>query len=172
MFTAILFLLVGPVVASATVVDRIAAQVDDQLVLSSDVHLEQRLSTLDPSPSPFWNGDHKTAMERLIDAAMIRLAAGDIDIYQPSDADVTARRLEVRERVGDSDWDLFLVRMGQTEASLNTVLRRRLIVERYLGRNNQTDIADVAAWLATCDGMVQQLQARSRVRRIALQGQP
>jgi hypothetical protein len=172
MITAILFLLSGPMVASATVVDRIAAQVDDQLVLSSDVRLEERLSTLDPSPSPFWSADHKTAMERLIDAAMIRLAAGDIDIYQPSDTDVNARRLAVRERVGDTDWTLFLVQMGQTEPSLNTVLRRRMIVERYLGRNNQTDKADPQAWLATCNDMVEQLQARSRVRRIELQSQP
>jgi len=171
-FLLSLCLCLSPPAAQATVVDRIAAQVDDQIILESDIRLEDALTTLDPSSSPFWQAAHKSAAERLVDAAVIRLAAGDIDIYQPTDEEVVARRNEVRARVGAPSWASFLTTSAQTEQSLLTVIRRRLIVERYLGRNNQADIADTAAWLATCEQIVDGLRQRSRVRLIEIKGRP
>jgi len=175
MLTAIWLLLCvcSPTPSLAGVVDRIAAQIDDQLILESEIRLEEQLTTLGPSISPFWSAEHKNSTGRLVDAAVIRLAAGDIDIYQPTDQEVVARRTQVQRRVGDaSAWASFLLRAGQTEQTLDTTLRRRMIVERYLGRNNQTDVADRVAWLKTSDEIVRQLQQRSRVRMIELQARP
>ncbi len=159
--------------SQAAVVDRIVAQVDDQLVLASEVGLEKRLAEIDKSDSPFWDPSHKTATERLVDAAIIRLAAGDIDIYQPADQAVLERRELVRQRIGDrAAWDDFLLRSGLDDQTFDNVIRRRIVVERYLGRNNQVDVANPALWLQGCEALVAQLRERSRVRLIETHGQP
>jgi len=167
----LLLLLLLPSLARSAVVDRIVAQVDDQLVLESDVGLEERLAAFDTSESLFWNPRHKDAMQRLVDAALIRLAAGDIDLYQPSDQAVKERRDAVQAKLGGADaWRDFLKRSGQDEQSFERVLRRRMVVERYLGRNNQVEETNPDKWLGACDSLVDQLRERSRVRLIELRG--
>ena len=166
-------ILFWPTPSTATVVDRIVAQVDDQLVLQSEAGLEEVLAGIDSLDTPFWDAGHKTPIERLVDAAIVRLAAGDIEIYQPEATALKARREAVRSRfASEDDWVAFLNRNGHTPQTFDTVLRRRMVVELYLGRNNQADRADSSLWLQACDALVDQLRERSRVRMIEPRGAP
>ena len=86
-----LLLLLASSTAWADRVDRVVAVVDSQLVLESEVRLEHELSRLDTGASPFWRA-RRAAVERLIDAAAVRVAAGQVVLYQPPDEEVRTRR--------------------------------------------------------------------------------
>jgi len=153
--------------AHADVVDRVVAQVQQQLVLASDVTLEAALSQRDPLQLPFWSDAHAPALGRLIDAAVVRVASGDVGLYQPSDAEVDARLEAIRGSFVDrTSWTEFQRIHGVDEAALRRVLRRRLVVERFLGRNLQSDPSDQRTWLSDCQRLLAQLRGRVRVREI------
>ena len=152
-------------VASALVVDRIEVVVEDQLVMTSEVQLEEVLATLDTEQSPFWAPNHKDALERLVDAAVIRQVVGDLKLYVPADDQVRQRVEDIRRQFANrSAWSGFLQRWGLDEVMLRTTIRRRMVVERYLARNVQSDPAQRVVWLADCDTLLQQLRSRLRIR--------
>ena len=162
-----LFALLLWTLARAAVYDRVVAQVDQQLVLASDVALDSALQPYDRSGLPFWSAAHDP-LDRQIAGAAIRVAAGDISVYQPSNDEVVARLEALHAAFPTSSaWDNFLRLHGLDEASLRAVVRRRLIVERYLRRNVLADPEDGPAWLAAADRVIDALLPRIRVRRIA-----
>jgi hypothetical protein len=156
-------------VALASVVDRVVAVVGTEVVLQSDLALDDDLEGLDPSPLPFWR--RGTASSRQIDAAVLRTAAGDISLYQPTDAAVDERLQGLRLAVvgpgqdGERAWMALLARWGLDERGMSSVLKRRLVVEAYLSRNLRTPAGD-PTWAAECDALVAQLRARVRVRAV------
>jgi hypothetical protein len=159
--------------AQSEVFDRVVAEVQQQLVLASEVQLESDLVSRDRSALPFFTDAHADPLTRLIDAAVLRAAAGDVGLYQPTDEEVQARLEEVRSTFVDrTSWEAFLTLHGLDERALGRVLRRRLVAERYLRRNLSADPADAATWLSECDGLLSQLRGRVRVRRIPLLGGP
>ncbi len=148
--------------AHADRVDRIVAVVEDQLVLESEVRLERELSRLDDQGLLWAIPDPQ---ERLIDAAVLRLAAADVALYQPDDEDIRQRREAIRAHFTDrASWRDFLYRHGLTEDRLAVVLRRRMVAERYLRRNLQADPADQTAWSRATAALVEDLRARFRIR--------
>lgn len=159
--------------ARAGVVDRVVAVVGDQVVLASEIRLEDELAHLDASPLPFWDPDRGTALERLLDAAAIRRSASALDLYEPPDEAVRDRLEALRGRFASrADWEEFLARWGLDEPGLLAVLRRRMIVERYLLRNLQLRPDEREAWLQAAEQLLMRLRARYEVRPIPERASP
>ncbi|MEQ1504960.1 MAG: hypothetical protein ABMB14_22195 [Myxococcota bacterium] len=168
---------VGGLVAAARaeVVDRVIAVIGGQPLLASDLRLDAALAPIDPSPVPFWTA-HLTALqpdgadpaEQLsIDAVVVRVAAADVALYQPTREAVTERVEALRVAIGGGDaWDSFLVVNGLDDGRVESAIRRRMVVERFLLRNLQANPADVPAWTAECGALLDQLRPRIRIRRI------
>jgi len=154
-------------VCQASVVDRVVAVVADQVVLATDLSLGADLAPIDPSPLPFWRSG--VDEEREIDAAILRVAAGDISLYQPSPDAVRLRLERLRARFADrAEWTRFLNRWGLEESTMLAVLSRRMVVESYLRRNIQADPANIDAWRAEYKALMTELRPRIRVRRVPL----
>src|SRR6476619_1476540 len=75
---------------SAEVVDRVVAVVRGQPVLQSDLHLDELLADIDPSPIPFWTSGRPT-QDIEIDAVIVRTVAADVSLYQPTHDQVAER---------------------------------------------------------------------------------
>ena len=156
-----------PGAAWAATLDRVVAVVETELVMDSEVRLETELARIDRSPIPFWDADRATPQERLVQGAILRVAAERVALYQPSDEDVQARRERMRATFSNRQtWTTFLTQHGLEETSLGETLRRRMVVERYLGRNLQAPLDQPVPWQVACDQMVDQLRERIRVRII------
>lgn len=161
-----MFLLLASI-ARGSVVDRVVAVAGSEVVLASDIALDVELSAVDPSPSPFWS---RPVERRQIEAAILRTAAGDIALYQPSDDAVRARLGALRTAVVEREpWAVFLGRWGLDDAALAAVIRRRLLVEAYLARNVQVPPGD-PTWQWATDALVGQLAGRVRVREVPCEG--
>jgi hypothetical protein len=153
--------------APASVVDRVVVVVEDQLILQSDIELEAVVASLDKSTSPFWDRNPNDPRERLIEAAILRHLAGDVALYQPGEEEVRSRAELVRRRFESrAKWLAFLNEWGMDETALRSTLRRRMVTERYVGRNLQVDPQNRQIWLQTCDTYMAQVRPRIRIRVI------
>lgn len=158
--------------ARAGVVDRVVLVVDEDIVLESDLRIEATLTGLDDSPSPFWSLQNGTASQRLEDAAVVRALAEGVRLYEPTPYEVAARVEKLRGRLGqESAWQAFLTLSGLDQDAIVQLMRRRMVVERYLARNLPEDPLDTEAWLDACHALLDQVRARFRVRRITLRGE-
>lgn len=156
--------------AAAETVDRVVVVVGEQLVLDSDLQLETALRRLDRPALPFWRVP-APPLRRLTDAAIIRQLAGDVGVYQPSEAQVTQRLEAVRARAIDrAHWEAFLTGWGHSEESLRIELRGRMVVERYLERNVQQDPTDEDAWLRAVDALLARARPRLYIREVPEHG--
>ncbi|MEN0064539.1 MAG: hypothetical protein AAGA48_20490 [Myxococcota bacterium] len=164
----IILALLGMVLANGQeVVDRIVADVDGQLVLMSDVAREAVLAEVDRSGTPFWDPTWRTPEDRLIDAAIVRTIASDVRLYEPSRQDVRRRLEAVRAQFPDRrSWRAFLDRISADEARLEVILRRRLVVDRYLGRNLLVDPGNADAFKDAATLHLDRLRTIARVRRV------
>lgn len=153
--------------ARAEVVDRVLYVVEDQVVLLSDVQIDRVIGPLDASPSPFWTRPFVEAEQRVVDAAILRELAGDVSLYQPSDGAVGERLDAMRARFADAPaWTTFLVSWGLSEESLAGLIRRRMVVERYLARTLRADPADTRAFHEATDLLLAEARPRVRIRRV------
>jgi hypothetical protein len=153
--------------AHAEMVDRIVAVVGEELVLASEIAIEEAIAKADTPAIPFWRPQHKNSFERLTDAALVRHTAGDISIYNPS-ADEVQGRIEVIRRhfKNRGSWTLFLERWMLDDAALRVLVRRRMIVERYLLRNISVKVEKEEAWLRACNHAIDGLRSAVRVRLV------
>lgn len=158
--------------AHAEVIDRVMAVVEDQLILESDVRIEAMLATLDPEPSPLWTRQ-PDPVERVLEAAMFRALAGDVSLYQPTEEAVADRIQRMRDAAGSSQrWREFLEDLTLDVPGLMIVVRRRMVAEAYAARTVQVDQAEVQAWQAACDVLIEQVRTRLRIRVIPVQSAP
>lgn len=166
MLLLLLTLLGAPV--RAEVVDRVVTVVEDDIVLASEVELEAVLAILDPSPIPFWEERERDPHARLVDAAVVRHLAGDLAIYQPTPQEVHARVEAIRAHFPDrAAWTLFLAAWSIDESALRLLMRRRMLVERYLTRTLSEDPADRSTWIAACDHFLGEARRSLRIREVA-----
>jgi hypothetical protein len=153
------------ITAHAEMVDRIVAVVGDELVLASEIAIEEAIAEADTPVTPFWKPEHKTPFERLTDAALVRHTAGDIGVYSPSADEVKARIEIIRHHFKNrGSWTLFLERWMLDESTLKVLVRRRMVVERYLSRNISVKLEREEAWLRACNHAVDGLRKLVRVR--------
>lgn len=122
--------------ARAEVVDRILHVVGGRIITTSDVAFETEFDVHDRSPIPALENPAYAIEDRLIDYALVRELAGDIETFKPSNDDVRARWQQFRD-----DWQAaedhgrFLQKWGLTDEGLQGFLYSRLVVERYIARN-------------------------------------
>jgi hypothetical protein len=154
-----------PVAAHAEVVDRVVAVVGDRPLLASEIAIQAELARRDPSsrlpPPP----DDPTAWA--IDNARIRGVAEHVDLYDPSAEEVRTRIDGLSDTFPDRGaWTAFLTRLGLDEPRLEQMVRRQLVVERYLLRNLQADPGDPEAWAAAVESFLGPLRDRVQVRLV------
>jgi hypothetical protein len=171
--------------ARAEVVDRLVAVVAAAPLLASQVQLDRDLAAVDPAPVPFWRMSPSAPAEggpvfdpdvqRSIDAVVLRETASDVALYQPTREQLNARIVALRDAFGTDDdgrnrWEGLLAARGLDVQRLENVVRRRMVVERFLLRNLLASPDDTAAWTSECRAMVGALRARARIR--AVEGLP
>ncbi len=154
--------------ANAEMVDRIEVVVEQDLVMTSDITIDGILQDLDDSPSPFWSKRPQKPVDRLADAALIRHLAGELAIYQPSQVQVDQRldTLTNDHFPTQAAWTKFLDTWGLDQAAVRSLLRRRMVVERYLARNLQHTPVDTPQWWEAYDMLMSPQRARARIRYV------
>lgn len=157
--------------ASAGVVDRVVFVVEEELVLASEVRLEAVITGVDVAPLPFWTRAHATPTERLEKAALVRALTKGMVLYDPEPSEVQARLEAIQRRIGGPEaWRAFRQLWGLDDDAARRLVRRRMLVERYLSRNLTEDPGQPEDWLAACDALLDELRPRFRVREIPLRG--
>jgi hypothetical protein len=160
--------------AHAEIVDRVVAVVDGEPILASDLHLDESLREIDPSPVPFWRAS-ADPLDTAVSVVLIRHLAADVALYAPAREAVSERVAALRGAFASHDlWQQFLTVHGLDEQDkIEAVVRRRLVVERYLLRNVQASPDNADAWLAETSAMLEQLRRRPlRIREVPLRGAP
>ena len=151
-------------VARAEVVDRVVAAVDDAPITASEVRLEDEIDALGLSEHPCTRLA-RPALDRAIDRVVIRAAAGDTSIYAPTEERVAERVERVRASFPDREsllaWE---TGHGLDDVGLSLVVRRRLVVERWLERNARLDASDPGP---KCAAVLADARSRRRIRVIA-----
>ncbi len=132
-----------PPPANTVVLDRVVAVVNNQAILASDVDEEVRLSVLDPGRTGLGVLTRQRALEQLISRALIQQQVRQEDALamEPSQAEVDARLAEIRKQVpacvhlncaSEEGWKAFLAARGLTSERVQTYLRRRIQILRFI----------------------------------------
>jgi hypothetical protein len=135
----------APPPASAAVLDRVVAVVNNQAILASDLDEEMRLSVLDPGQAGLGALTQKRALEQLIGRALIQQQIREEDerADNPTQAEVDARLAEIRKEVpacirencaAEAGWKAFLAAHGLTQERVETYLRYRVQILRFIER--------------------------------------
>ena len=125
------------------VLDRAVAVVNKQVILASDLDDEIRLSVLDPTTVVQVEITRQQALEQLISRALIeqQIRQQDIEAIAPSQEEVNARLHEIRAELpicvrqncaSDAGWKAFLASHGLTAERVETYLRYRLEILRFI----------------------------------------
>jgi hypothetical protein len=125
------------------VLDRVVAVVNNQAILASDLDDELRLAVLDPSRAGLGVLTRQKALEQLIARDLIQqqMRQEDQEAMEPSQAEIDARLAELRKElpacvrqncVADEGWKAFLAANGLTPTRIQSYLRRRLQILRFI----------------------------------------
>ena len=133
----------APQPAAPVVLDRVVAVVNNQAILSSDLDDEIRLSVLDPAGGGLGVLTRKRALEQLVARALIQqqIRQEDAQAADPSQAEVDARLADIRKEIpacvrqncaSEAGWKTFLAAHGLTPERVNTYLRYRVEILRFI----------------------------------------
>lgn len=151
-------------VARAEVVDRVVVAVDDSPITASEIRLEDEIDALGLGEHPCVRLP-ATPLDRAIDRVVIRAIAGDTSIYTPTEERVAERVERVRASFPDREsllaWE---ASHGLDDLGLSLVMRRRLVVERWLERNVRLDGGEPAP---KCAAVLADARSRRRIRIVA-----
>jgi hypothetical protein len=125
------------------VLDRVVAVVNNQAILASDLDDELRLAVLDPSRAGLGVLTRQKALEQLIARDLIQqqMRQEDQEAMEPSQAEIDARLAELRKElpacvrqncVADEGWKAFLAANGLTPTRIQSYLRHRLQILRFI----------------------------------------
>jgi peptidyl-prolyl cis-trans isomerase SurA len=128
---------------SSVVLDRAVAVVNRHVILASDLDDEIRLSFLDPNNAPQVELTRQQALEQLISRTLIeqQIRQEDIPAIEPSLDEVSARLHEMRTELpacvrqncaSDAGWKAFLAAHGLTAERVESYLRYRLEILRFI----------------------------------------
>jgi hypothetical protein len=129
--------------ASAAVLDRVVAVVNNQAILASDVEDEIRLSVLDPGRAGLGELTRPRALEQLISRALIQqqIRQEDAQAIEPAQAEIDARLAEIRKEVpacvhfhcaSEEGWKAFLAAHGLRPERVRSYLRYRIQILRFI----------------------------------------
>ena len=128
---------------SPVVLDRVVAVVNNQAILASDVDDEMRLSILEPRTQARISESPRVALQRLISRTLIQQQIRDEEAQAtaPSADDVAARLATLRKElpacisgncVTDDGWNAFLASHSLTQQRVETYIRNRLEILRFI----------------------------------------
>jgi hypothetical protein len=129
--------------ASAVVLDRVVAVVNNHAILDSDLDDEIRLSVLDPGRGGLAVLTRKTALEQLIGRALIQeqIRQEDAQAADPSQAEVDGRLAQIRKELpacvrencaSEAGWKAFLAAHGLTAERVQSYMRYRVEILRFI----------------------------------------
>jgi hypothetical protein len=129
--------------AQTVVLDRVVAVVNNQAILSSDIENEIRLSVLDPGRGGLGVLTRTRALDQLIGRALIQqqIRQQDLESAEPAQSEVDARLGEIRKELpncvhencaSDAGWQTFLNAHGLSAAGVESYLRYRLEILRFI----------------------------------------
>jgi hypothetical protein len=129
--------------AAPVVLDSVVAVVNNQAILSSDIDEEIRLSVLDPGRGGLGVLTRAHALDQLIGRALIQqqIRQQDERALEPTQAEVDARLGEIRKELpacvrqdcaADAGWKAFLAAHGLTQRRVESYLRYRLEILRFI----------------------------------------
>jgi hypothetical protein len=127
----------------ARVLDEVAAVVNNQAILKSEVEEELRLAVLDPAQGGQAQLTPQRALEQLISRALIQqqIRREDAEIAEPNEDEVKARLNELRSELpacvrsncaSAEGWAAFLAAHGLTPERMERTLRNRLEILRFI----------------------------------------
>jgi peptidyl-prolyl cis-trans isomerase SurA len=127
----------------AMVLDRVVAVVNRRVILSSDLDDEIQLSVLDPNLVGQGTLTRQRALEQLISRALIeqQIRQEDAQAAEPPANEIAARLHEIRTELPacvrancatDAGWTAFLAQHGLTPQRVETYLRHRLAILRFI----------------------------------------
>lgn len=129
--------------ASPVVLDRVVAVVNNKAILASDVDDEMRLSILEPRAAARIAESPRAALQRLISRTLIEQQIRDEEAQatEPNADEVAARLATIRKElpacVGqncttDAGWMAFLATHSLTQERVETYIRKRLEILRFI----------------------------------------
>jgi hypothetical protein len=129
--------------SSPVVLDRAVAVVNKHVILASDLDDEIRLSVLDPNTVSQVELTRQQALDQLISRALIeqQIRQQDMQAIEPSAQEVNARLHEIRAELpicvrqncaSDAGWKAFLAAHGLTAERVESYLRYRLEILRFI----------------------------------------
>ena len=132
-----------PQAASPVVLDRVVAVVNNQAILASDVDDEMRLSVLEPRAAARIAESPRAALQRLISRTLIQQQIRDQEAQatEPTADEVAARLATIRKElpacvrlncVTDEGWKAFLAGNSLTQQRVETYIRNRLTMLRFI----------------------------------------
>ncbi len=125
-------LLVWYSVASAEVVERIAAVVNGQVIFLSD--LARHRTFFDGPNDPMTSPEHlpERLLEHLIDQQLLAVEARRFLSEPPSDMEIAASMAKIRQGFREGSFEAALHKTGWSEAGLRDAVQRRLWVAHLL----------------------------------------
>jgi peptidyl-prolyl cis-trans isomerase SurA len=129
--------------ASPVVLDRVIAVVNDRPILASDLNDEMRVSILEPTIGESETETPKDALQRLIARTLIRQQIREEEERSlvPPEEEVSTRLAELRKGLpvcvrancaSDAGWKIFLAAHGLTERRVETYLRSRIEILKFI----------------------------------------
>ncbi len=118
------------------IVDRVIVVVGDDVITASDIDLTLALDERDQTLARELAHPKVNSIQRLIDGAIIRQLAGNVDVYQPTPGQVRARVEAFQHLWPESkQYHHFLSAHGMDEARLFAHFFSRLVIDAYIHRN-------------------------------------
>ena len=128
---------------SPVVLDRVIAVVNDRPILASELNEEMRVSILEPAIGERGKETPQDALQRLIARTLIRQQIREEEERSlvPPEEEVSARMAELRKRLpvcahancaSDAGWNTFLAAHGLTEQRVETYLRSRIEILKFI----------------------------------------
>jgi len=128
---------------SPVVLDRVVAVVNNHAILASDLDEEMHLAVLDPGRAGLGVLTAKQALNQLIGRTLIQqqIREEDAQAAEPSKEEIDARLAEIRREVpacvrencaSEAGWKAFLAAHGLTPGRVETYLRYRLQILRFI----------------------------------------
>lgn len=132
-----------PPSTSPVVLDRAVAVVNNHVILASDLDQEMQLSALEPIRGMRGAVTRPRALELLISRTLIQqqIRQQEVQAVTPSESEVNARVAEIRKGLpacarqdcaSDAGWKAFLAARDLTPQNVETYLRNRLEILRFI----------------------------------------
>lgn len=122
---------------SITTFDRIVVVVSEKIITQKDIALENALTHMIPSTSSFIQYNRELdAKEGLIQIQLLKLYAGDISLYKPTEAEILSRFTTFRKSWSSiTEYNLFLATNGIDDNSIISFIRVLCVAENYTKKN-------------------------------------